>query len=251
MELTLTAVLKSLILPPGGLLLLGLLGLLLLRRHPALGRSMLWGGFGLAWLISTPLMAGLLMQQLQTWPALTDEEITRTPAQAIVVLSAERYRDAPEYGADTVGNHTLVRVRYAAWLHRLTGLPILVSGGHVLDREGDSLARTMADSLLQDFSIDAVWIEDRSRTTAENARFSHELLQQKGVDSVFLVTHAMHMPRALAVFEQTGLRVTPAPTRFHRPEGGLMQLLPNAGAMAESAMALHEIIGQRWYAIRH
>jgi uncharacterized SAM-binding protein YcdF (DUF218 family) len=253
-ELYLTYLLKSLILPPGGLLLLWLLGLLLLRRYEILGRLLLWGGLGVAYLASTPLVSGMLLQQLQAYPALTAQQIEQDPARAIVVLSAGRYRDAPEYGADTVGNHSLVRIRYAAYLHRQTGLPVLVSGGRVFDQEGDSLARVMADSLLEDFAIDIndVWLEDRSRNTAENAMFSAELLREKGIDSVFLVTHAVHMPRAVAAFERTGLQVTPAPTRFHqRDTHMLMQLLPRAGAVVDSHMALHELSGRLWYALRH
>ncbi len=251
-ELYLTAILKSLILPPGGLLLLWLSGMLLLRHHAFLGRSLLWGGLGLGYLMSTPLLSGQLHQLLQSYPALTAAQIAESPARAIVVLSAERYKDAPEYGVDTVGNHTLVRIRYAAYLHRMTNLPVLVSGGHVFDREGDSLARVMADSLLQDFGIDQVWLEDRSRNTSENARFSREILQQKGVDSIYLVTHAIHMARAVASFEQTGLQVIPAPTRFHqRDMPWVMQWLPNAGAMVENTMALHEMGGRLWYSLRY
>ncbi len=254
-ELYLGYVLKSLLLPPGGLLLLWLLGLWWLRHSETGGRLLLWGGLGVAWLLSTPLVAGLLLQPLQTWPALTAAEARNAPAQAIVVLSAERYRDAPEYGVDTVGNHTLVRVRYAAYLHRETGLPILVSGGHVFDRDGDSLARVMADSLMLDFGvdIDAVWLEDRSRNTAENARFSAEVLQGRGVERVLLVSHAIHLPRAVAAFEQTGLEVIPAPTRFHRFREGnrLLLVLPSAGAMVESYMALHEYAGRLWYSFRY
>jgi uncharacterized SAM-binding protein YcdF (DUF218 family) len=251
-ELYLGYLLKSLFLPPGILLLLWLFGLWMLQRNVFFGRILLWGGLGIAYLLTTPLVSGLLLQQLQTFPALTPEEIRQSPAQAIVVLSAERYRDAPEYGVDTVGNHTLVRIRYAAFLHRETGLPIMVSGGHVFDHEGDSLARVMADSLLQDFGIDSVWLEDESRNTAENASLSHALLLEKGVDTVFLVTHAIHMPRAVAAFERTGLKVIPAPTRFHRfPEGShALLLLPNAGAVVDSYMALHELVGRLWYALR-
>lgn len=254
-ELYLGYLLKSLILPPGGFLLLWLFGLWLLRHSAFSGRLLLWGGLGIAYVLSTPLFSGLLMQQVQSYPALAPAEARAAQAQAIVVLSAERYRDAPEYGADTVGSHTLVRVRYAAFLQRETGLPVLVSGGHVLDPGGDSLARTMADSLLQDFGVDvaAVWLEDRSRNTAENAHFSTALLQEKGIGRVLLVTHAVHMPRAVAAFEQAGLEVIPAPTRFHRfREGGLLlSLLPNAGAVVESHAALHEIAGRFWYALRY
>lgn len=251
-ELYLTNILKSLIFPPGGLLLLWLIGLLLLRRHARLGRWVLGGGLLSAYLLSTPFISGVLVQSLQSYPALTPAQLQGTSAQAIVVLSAGRYKDAPEYGGDTVGNHTLARIRYAAFLQRETGLPVLVSGGHVFDKTGDSLAEVMARSLRQDFHVDTVWLEDKSRTTAENARFSQALLQARGIDRVLLVTHAVHMPRAVAIFEQTGLEVVPAPTRFHQAEGHwLLALLPRADALVDAYMALHEALGRLWYRLRY
>jgi uncharacterized SAM-binding protein YcdF (DUF218 family) len=252
-ELYITAFLKALILPPGGLLLLWMLGLILLRRHALLGRSLLWGGFILAYFVSTPLISGMLVQQLQSYDALDEQAIVQSPARAIVVLAAERYRNAPEYGGrDTVGNLTLARIRYAAYLHRRTGLPILVSGGHVFDPDGDSLAEVMADSLRRDFGIGGTWIEGRSRNTAENARFSQELLAARGIDHVLLVTHAIHMPRAVPAFEQAGLHVTPAPTRLARHDDfDFLQLLPTPGSLAGSYFALHELIGRAWYAVRY
>ncbi len=251
-ELFISKIIKSLVFPPGGFLLAILIGLLLLRRKPQLGKSLLWLGLMSGYLLSTPLVSGLMQQQLQSYPALTEAEVRQAPAQAIVVLSAGRYRNAPEYGGDTIGNTSLARVRYGAYLQRLTDLPIVVSGGRVFDPEGKSLAQVMAESLLQDFQIDNVWLEDQSRNTAENAQLSKRLLQQKGIDTVLLVTDAMHMPRSVAVFEQVGLRVIPAPTRFTLlDDDWLLLLLPNASAIGGSYYALHELVGRAWYAIRY
>ena len=251
-ELLLSYTLKSLFFPPGSILLLLLLGLVLLKTHTKIAKSLLWSSLVIGYLLSTPLVSGLMLQQLQTYPALSEAEIKQTPAQAIVILSAGRYKNAPEYGGDTVGNNTLVRVRYGAYLYRLTGLPVVVTGGHVLDREGDSLAQVMAKSLRDDFNVMDVWQEGNSRTTAENAMMTKALLQEKNIDTVLLVTHATHMPRAVQIFEQNGLRVIPAPTRFATFEDkGFLALLPNVGALADSYFALHEMVGRLWYAIRY
>ena len=50
---------------------------------------------------------------------------------AIVILGGGVRRHAAEYGGDTLGQLTLERVRYGARVARLTGLPVLVSGGSV------------------------------------------------------------------------------------------------------------------------
>jgi len=251
-ELFISKVIKSLVFPPGGILLVILIGLLVLRRKPLLGKALLWLGLLSGYLLSTPLVSGLMQQRLQSYPALTELEVRQAPVQAIVVLSAGRYRNAPEYGGDTVDNNSLARLRYGAYLQRLTGLPIVVSGGRVFDPEGKSLALVMAESLQQDFQIDNVWLEDQSRNTTENARLSKALLQQKNIDTVLLVTDALHMPRSVAAFERAGLRVISAPTRFTLLEDNwLLLLLPDSGALAGSYYALHELVGRAWYAIRY
>lgn len=252
LELYITNFIKSVVFPPGGILLLLLLGLLLLKSRPVMAKRVLWSGLVFAYLFSTPLLSGLLIQQTQTFPALTEKEIKQASAQAIVVLSASRYKNAPEYGADTVGNNTLARLRYGVYLHRQTGLPMLVSGGHVIDRDGDSLAQVMANSLRDDFQIENVWLEDKSRTTAENASLSKQLLAVKNIETVFLVTHASHMPRAVSIFERQGLQVIAAPTRFYEmPDNWFLLLLPNAGAMTDSYVGLHELVGQFWYKLHY
>ena len=250
---------QGLIFPPGGFLLLLLLGLMLLRLRPRLARLLLWSGVISGYLLSTPTLSGFLMQQLQIYPALVPAQlatlIKESHAQAIVVLSSNRYRDAPEYGHDTVGDATLERVRYGAYLQRQTGLPLLVSGGHVLDSQGMSLAAVMAESLQDDFGVQQVWLEDRSQTTAENAIYTQQLLQKKGIDTVLLVTHSYHMPRAVAIFEKSGLKVIPAPTLLMvKSEGDapvFMSWLPVAWAMQSSSMALHELAGRLWYRLRY
>ena len=259
MELLITYTLKGLIFPPGLFLLFLLLGLILLRARPRLARLLLWSGLISGYLVSTPYVAGMLSQPLQTYSALPPErvveQVKHAHAQAIVVLSANRYQQGPEYGRDTVGDATLERIRYGAYLHRLTGLPLLVSGGHVLDSSGDSLAEVMAASLRDDFGVKQVWLEDRSHTTAENALFTEQQLKARGIDTVLLVTHAYHMPRAVMIFEKSGLKVVAAPTKLSvkgRSEMPLfMQWLPSAFAVQDSYVALHEWVGRVWYWLRY
>ncbi|HAK93275.1 MAG TPA: YdcF family protein, partial [Massilia timonae] len=98
------------------------------------------------------------------------------------------------------------RLRYAAHLHRRTGLPILVSGG-APGPGAMSLADAMAAALREDFGVPVRWVEGRSRNTAENAMFSAALLRPEKVGRVLLVTDAMHMERARTVFQRGGLQV--------------------------------------------
>jgi uncharacterized SAM-binding protein YcdF (DUF218 family) len=251
MEQFVTRIIESLILPPGLFLFLLTVGVVLLKKRPVMAKSMLCFGLTIFYLLSTPLISGYLINQVETYPALDVRNLANSEAGAIVVLASGRDKNAKEYGGDTVGIHTLLRSRYGAFLQRKTGLPILVSGGLVLDKEGKSLAQVMAELLRDDFQAGEVWLEDESRTTGENAFFSQKILAQKQIDTVYLVTQAWHMPRSVAVFKKAGLKVIPAPTAF---EGGkpfkLMDVLPSANAINISRFALHEMVGTLWYKIR-
>jgi uncharacterized SAM-binding protein YcdF (DUF218 family) len=63
-------------------------------------------------------------------------------------------------------------------------------------------------------SRDRIVIERRSRNTFENGRFARELLDPRPGERWILVTSALHMPRALGVFEKAGFEVSPYPVAY-------------------------------------
>ena len=252
--------LKSLILPPGGIILLGLLGLMFSRRF--LGRFLITLSLAALYILSTPFVSEVLMTGLESYPALDDKAISESGAGGIVVLGGGRYSDAPEYGGDTVNGIALVRIRYAAWLSRKTGLPVIPSGGIVSKKDEIAEGVMAAEILEKELGVKVAGIEQQSRNTWENAFMTRELLAKLGIDRVFLVTHAWHMPRALGMFEKAGVNAVPAPTGFvHKdPERAGFGFadratygdwLPNAGALLKSYFALHEYLGRVWYQFRN
>jgi uncharacterized SAM-binding protein YcdF (DUF218 family) len=95
------------------------------------------------------------------------------------------------------------------------------------------------------------WIEDRSRTTLENAQLSHRILSAAGVRTVYLVTHAWHMPRARLAFESEGFVVIPAATGYAtRFRLTLLDFLPDARALRDSSTFCREVIGIGWYRLQ-
>jgi uncharacterized SAM-binding protein YcdF (DUF218 family) len=245
-------IVKELALPPGNLWLVLLTAFLLLAfRRRALGFVLFGIGLTAFYLLSIPIVAGRLNAVVQTAPALSEDDVREAGAQAIVVLSGGLHFDSPEYAGATVDETTLERLRYAARLHRLTGLPILVSGGR--PREASiSLAEAMRVSLSEDFRITDVLLEDRSLDTHENATLSADILRQKGFAKILLVTHASHMPRAVRAFAETGIQVVPAPTVFsHMSSTAAINYVPRLSGMRESHYAIYEALGRVWYALRH
>src|SRR6185295_7938473 len=121
------------------------------------------------------------------WPVPLDVHATGG-AQAIVVLAGGLARKSMEYGGiGTVNDRTLERVRYAAWLARQTGLPVLAAGGHP-DGASSAEAEVMKDVLEHEFSTTVRWIEAESRNTFDSARAISRILRPAGVGKVLLVT---------------------------------------------------------------
>lgn len=93
--------------------------------------------------------------------------------------------------------------------------------------------------------VSAMVLEPASRNTIENARFTADLLQDRGITRVLLVTSALHMPRSVALFEQQGLEIIPAATDHEvRPEPAWRLWLPNTNALDGSSRAIKEWIGK-------
>ncbi len=243
----LKSLLVALLMPPGnGLLLLGLAGLFR-RRRWAFGLASA-GALSLL-LQSLPPVSGALMASLEerAGPVIQGKD----GAQAIVVLSGGLATDAPEYGGDSAGARTLLRLRYGALLARRYDLPLLVAGGrpHQATR---SEAAVMADILENEFAVKVRWQETQSRTTAENAAMSAEILGAAGIRRVVLVTQAFHMPRAARLFRAAGIEVVPAPTNFTAMRRSALvpsDFLPQVSALQNSYYALHEWLGIAWLAL--
>lgn len=246
MSWLLTQIVSALLLPPLNLLLLFTLGFLLWHKRPVIARVLVALSLLLLWVLSTPFFAEALLHGLEGDPYVTD---TRKPlADAIVVLGGSTYFHAPEYGGqDTVNAETLERLRFAAKLQRETGKPLLVTGGKPAGNQV-SEAEQMKQVLEQEFKVPVQWVEGASDNTEQNARYSREILKQAGIDRIYLVTHASHMPRAVLSFQRSGFQVVPAPTAYTtRYQTDVLAFIPNAKALRASRTFLHELIGLFWY----
>jgi uncharacterized SAM-binding protein YcdF (DUF218 family) len=240
--------LSSALLPPLNLLLLAGMGLLLVLFRRRAGLALLAVSLAGLFLLSMPVVATTLAGILENRDA--TGSLNLDGAQAIVILGAGSYPAAPEYGGDTVSAATLERVRWGARLHRLSGLPIMVSGGSP-SGTATSEAAQMKASLSEDFHTDVKWLEEKSFNTIESARYAGQQLAGAKISRIVLVTHALHMRRARLAFRQAGFHVIEAPTGFStlRPPG-ILNFLPSSQGLELSYAALHEVLGLGWYHVR-
>jgi uncharacterized SAM-binding protein YcdF (DUF218 family) len=242
MDFATARLIETLLLPPAGPFLVALLGLLLWRWK--IGCRLLTLGLLVLYASSAPLIANTLIQGLQHYEPLTPQSLDESGVEAIVVLGGGYYGESEEYGEATVGPFFLERLRYAAWLYRRTGVPVVISSGR-------SDSYTAAQILVEELAVPVLAVEDASWTTRDNARNTLKILREKGLGKVALVTHGWHMPRAMYSFAEGGLReLIPAPMGLADPApnpGDWRQWVPSARALLRTRTALHEYLGSFWY----
>jgi uncharacterized SAM-binding protein YcdF (DUF218 family)/lysophospholipase L1-like esterase len=127
---------------------------------------------------------------------------TGGPGDVIVVLGAAvNERCSPNLYA--IRRAMFAREAFAAGRAPL----ILITGGRAAGTPC-SVAESMQALLVQlGVPADRILVETASRSTWDNARYSHPLLQAHAARRIVLVTDALHMRRAEACFQTFGYRV--------------------------------------------
>jgi uncharacterized SAM-binding protein YcdF (DUF218 family) len=250
---------RALLMPPASLLMVAAAGLWLAVRGRRAGLPIALAGVVATWFFCTYLVAYSLVGWVESGQHPFDRTVWETsragtpPPGAIVVLGGGSVVDGPHSPRrERLTPWSMQRVLAGARVARMTGLPVLVSGGGAPGGGQQSEASLMRAMLEEELSVPVRWVEDRSRDTAENAVLSAAILKDGGIGSIVLVTHAFHMPRARAAFEAVGLVVYPAPHDWLSGPAGpqsLRALWPTAQAGALSSLALREFLGRAWYGL--
>jgi uncharacterized SAM-binding protein YcdF (DUF218 family) len=241
----------ALISPLGTAVLLGLVAVVLglVARRVWLRRlGWLAGVFavGWLWLWSTPLASEALRGWIEDQAG--PRVLAEVPASEVMVVlgggvSGPRLPRRPDPDLSAAGD----RLWHAARIyHAGKAQRIILSGGEVPTGDGseaDSMRLFLLDMGVPDRVLA---LEGGSVNTAGNAALTAELLAEEGIDEVILVTSALHMPRARALFEGAGLAVIPAPADFEVIETpfSLLGLIPDTNALNGSSRAMKELLGR-------
>jgi len=116
---------------------------------------------------------------------------------AIIVLGA------PLGPGDSLTPVLAERAAAAAALWRAGGAPLVVTSGGITHGAARAEAEVLAEAV-RAAGVPEVLVEARSQTTRENARFTWELLRDRGARSVWLVTQPFHGRRAARLFRTVG-----------------------------------------------
>lgn len=223
------------------------------RRLPAAARLVLIFLLLLMVLATTAVGANALAVLVERHTA-SMQGCAPSPARPIVVLAGghgSQPVDAQDYSALNVAS--LRRLFGAVQLHRRDpgSTLVVVGGGRYRPAEG-ALMATLATELGVDGRV--LRREVESGDTWENALHVSQM-QPPLAEPVWLVTSALHMPRARAAFAAAGMDTCPWPVDFRaRPLRDAADFLPSSTALLLSEATLHELFGSiyyRWRAFWH
>jgi uncharacterized SAM-binding protein YcdF (DUF218 family) len=199
--------------------------------------------------ISSRLMLGLIEQQAPLFDSATTKRF-----DAIVVLGGGVAGKGTLRPSNELSPSSLERTICGADLFAHGFAPrIIFAGGDASifgegPKEGVEMKRL---ALRLGIPEAAIIVEDRSRTTYENAVETKRIM---GNGSILMVTSASHVPRALGLFHKQGIDAVPYPCGYYvqdRPEDEIVSdpfdLLPEAEALRRSTLAINEIAGTLLY----
>lgn len=172
------------------------------------------------------------------------------PPNTIVVLSEGSER--PPHSEDDYGALRLLSLRrlYTAvelWHDQPDSRLVISGGGYRRIPDAAPMA-----SLARALGVPAkkIEIEERSRTTWQNAKYVAALAPPVS-RRIWLVTSAIHMPRALGAFRAWGFEpcAWPSGLEYTRLHFGPASFVPQGSAVTDSTLALHELLGDIEYAL--
>lgn len=240
------------VLPPGIFILTIIISgaLFIILRRRKMGIFNLAIGF-LLWIFCSIPFSNLLMNGLES-----DFHIPqKVDGDVIILLCGGIIEDIPDfsgYGSPT--DHTLGRIVTAVRLQKKLNIPIIVSGGMVY--KSKSSEALIAKRFLTDLGVDEdqVIIEEKSRDTYENAKFSAEICKRKVYKKPILVTSAFHMKRSLLSFKKFDMNVLPYPSNFKSNniyDFSWHSYLPLSSSLQLTSDAFHEYLGILFYRLAH
>ena len=234
--------------PLRGGLLLALLLWLLWRWLPRWLRAVGISGLVIAFVLATPLGANALVASVEKRAPSASDCAAPLPSTIVLLGGGVKVSTRDPLNYSVLSPASLQRVFAAAKLARLQPDAHIVITGDSFWGVPES---TLMAQLLMELGIapERIRQESAARTTWQNAQFTAALMPP--VDRrIWLVSSAVHLPRALYAFEQAGFNACAWPADSN--VAGWISfgyLLPTSNAIAKSEAALHEMLGE--FAYRH
>ena len=224
-------------------------------------RAVLVAAALLLWTLSTRVIVDALLRAVEGHRVRL-EAATMPKADAVVVLSGVLTHVQGEKGLVSEWGEAADRLFGGLELMQADKAPRLVLTRGLLPWQGKIRAE---GEILREIAIAAgvpaekILLTAPAMNTADEAVGVRQLLGGTTSGSTFgltprilLVTSAFHMPRSKALFERQGLTVIEYPVDFRvdATSGAPMKYLPSASSLRDSDLAIRELIGRLYYALR-
>jgi uncharacterized SAM-binding protein YcdF (DUF218 family) len=176
-------------------------------------------------------------------------------ADAIIVLSGGMRVSEQEGAPVRLAPTTVYRCLKAAEVYHHAGPCLVVASGDNpwRDLPGRGGPHPMKDLLIR-LNVDPrhIVVEDKSRTTYENAVETCKLIEGRELERIVLVTDAVHLFRSTCCFEALGCPVIPVGCNYQAVafEWTPQSFVPSPGAVLSMQQAFHEWAGIVWYWLR-
>jgi uncharacterized SAM-binding protein YcdF (DUF218 family) len=197
-----------------------------------------------------PVGANLLVRQIEARVPAPDACADSSPTTIVVLAAGFEHEPAAAGDFNSLESDSIRRALAGIELwRRSSGATLVFAGGGPFATSESAALQRMAELL--GVPADSIRREDRSQTTWENAQQLRALSPVLPA-RIWLVSSAIHLPRALIAFRAAGFDPC-AYASDHRyvPPGGVGYYLPQSSALVKTEAAIHELIGEviyRWRA---
>lgn len=168
-------------------------------------------------------------------------------ADVIVMLGGGAILDVPNINQKgQVSGSAANRLLSTASLYMKTKLPMILTGGQVFPASGNESQIARNQLILLNVPADKIIIEDKSRSTLENAKYIAPILKKGGFKKPLLVTSAFHMKRAMIIFKGQKIEPVPYPTDYKvnlRQTINTSKFIPSIDGLCLSVIGIKELQG--------
>ena len=194
------------------------------------------------YLFCTSMVSERLMGALES--AYTPPE--NPQGDVVIMLGGGAFPDTPDVsGQGTLCSSPANRLLTAVRLQKELAVPIILSGGQVYSDSGPEAV--IAKRILMDLGVpeDKIIVEGKSINTTQNAKFSTEIMRERGLNKPILVTSAFHMRRSVLNFAKNGMEVTAYPSDYRvnlHHDFHYNKLRPSVAALDDNVLVLQEVL---------
>lgn len=207
------------------------------------------------YLLSIEPIKDMIVQPLEKkYPPITNAQLDKV--DCYVVLGGGMYDNSPKNLSSLTGSPSkagLFRVIEGVRLYKRAPKKIIITGGIVYG--GEKSEGSVYKELMLDLGVPSndIIIEDKSKTTEENAKFTKKIMIEKEYKKAAMITSATHMKRSKYIFEKYKIDVIPSSTGYssrYKENYNLDSYFPNSDNFVDIRSAIWEYIGLIFYRIK-